>query len=143
MGAVRTWADLFPEDPPPRLRPFDPGGEGLYFVYLTNRNECSCLHLPRPVDRAYLDLLDAHFPMGYSTLFVLEKLSIERPEPRLLVPPERQFCLFADPEATSLGSGATLSTHVSHEDAVAELQREALAGRRCLITRIIECSSWH
>lgn len=144
MGALELYVDMFPDDPKPRRTPMDGGGKGSYFVYLTNRNQCSYLFSPRAIDNAFFEAASLQFPMGYSTLFVLELLSsskVDRSES--LSPRTPEFCVFTDPARTNMGSGATRSFHPTHEEAIAEVQRLRKESIRAVTTRVIDRMSWH
>lgn len=134
--------------------PFDPGMSGSYFVYLSNRNLCTTLFDPLPLNDDFYHLLYASFEPGYATLFVLEKWMGMEPggsmdeEPQ--IPSElhsfkgETFCVFQDPAETFMGSSAIVFKHRNIEEIIkAAVSHTARHGIRVLCARIVDSLTWH
>ncbi|PKL80563.1 MAG: hypothetical protein CVV27_00150 [Candidatus Melainabacteria bacterium HGW-Melainabacteria-1] len=145
MNRTPNYQNLFPEDFPSQLKPFDPGGGGAWFAYVSNRNQATCLFAPRPLDEL-MRALNKALPVGYATLFLLEKVLVHRPgEPTPALPPAGfAYGVFLGPEQAHVGSSAMLCESVSLEEA------DAAAAEYCrmqqmpaMVVRIVEILPWY
>jgi hypothetical protein len=140
LGKTFTYVDLFPDEPGPRRTPMQDGGEGLCFVYVTNRNHCSYLFPPRPFDHAFQSLLDRTFPMGYAQLFVLQKLGDSVDDADACA---KRICVFRDPERTHVGGGAVDGIFATIEEAQAAARRIREEGMNAVACLVHLDMSWH
>lgn len=152
---IPPFFDLFPEDG--LTHPFGDSGEGLRFVYLSNRNTVSHLIAEHREGPEFGQALLHRVPMGYSTLFVLRKLAcFSRLKPgeaspyrgaskpiqiRSLSP---SFAVLHDPRRTSIG-GQNMVHPIATMAECKERAREITAktGVRTLAVVVEESWSWH
>ena len=138
----------------PRISPFDSGGQGLFFVYLSNRNHCSFLFSPEFVTHFFQEDLYNFFPMGYSTLFLLEKLFLISSGKKAAgdfsaLLKNRQttkgnFAVVKDP-ATALTGGSAISgkyndIYKAIKSARIKMEKQ---GASFVVARILDSYSWH
>jgi hypothetical protein len=138
----------------PRLTPFDPRGQGMYFVYLSNRNHCTYLFDAAPLDEEFVSALNTQFEMGYSTLFILEPWWSWQPgkpvcasadlPPRVAFLEGYAFCVFRDPGRTCVGQAAVTSEHADVHEAIAAATAFAQEHEIAVAAaRIVDRLSWH
>lgn len=145
--------DVTPGEPGER-DPFARGGHGHTFYLLSNRNQVSTLvdeATRGPVDFITLTKI---FPMGYATLFVLEKrlayaldgkghIVVDAPRRRLDEHDGARFAIVPHPSVVGVG-GHFFDDAPS--DATARLRAKALAKETrgpVVVARVIRSESWH
>ncbi len=155
-----AYIDLFPQESPRGVSPMAPGGIGQHFMYWSNRNVCTLLYAPREFTPELWARLTAEQPMGYSTMFILEKVGEcgragnRRPSDREIrmarhaaeqQPAPAKYCAFIDPAYVNVGGGALCERHPRAEDAYDDARaivREH-SKVRVLTCRVVSSESWH
>lgn len=140
------------DDPAPRT-PFDPEGDGLYFIWSRNRGQWSYLFTPRPEYDIWNNATG--FTMGYTSLLVFERCAfaaapswpVEKPRPALPwsieEDPEDAFFVIRDrsderPGALVLGRYASAR---KAKAAMRRIARELVVD--CIMAKRIYNIFWH
>ena len=152
---IPPFFDLFPEDAQPH--PFGDTGEGLRFLYLSNRNQVSHLIAEHREGPAFGQALWKGVPMGYATLFILRKLvCYQRLEPGTAAPYRQAakavhlrsitptFGVLCDPRHTAVGGANLIHPIATMSDCKAQaLEIAAETGCRTVAAVVEESMSWH
>lgn len=153
-SGVPPLVDVYPDEPG-RASPFDPGGVGRLFVHLSNRNQCSYLmdRLPGGGPEG-MDRLGRAFPMGYSTLFVLQKvcavardrdgvLTEDRPVPEHLRT-QPAYAVLVHPRWSAIGGSAMVARDLALGEALEQARGLCNEpGRSVVVAIVTDEISWH
>lgn len=141
--------DLYPDQPGPKQSPFGLGGVGRLFVFASNRNQCSFL----VDDLPELAALDRVFPMGYSTLFVVQKVAafrlgddgavLEDLEIPSVLRMQEQYAVLPHPQALLIGGGGLEQIEGDFARARARAVEACPKARAVVVGVVTDVLSWH
>lgn len=146
--------DLSPDQPGPKASPFELGGVGRLFVVASNRNQCSFLVDDVPSGPDALCDLERVFPMGYCTLFVLQKVAAIRVDDHghmtedhdipLVLQSQSRYAVLPHPDFVRIG-GAFLDFVDADFASVRDQARDRCHTGKCplVIAVVTDEFSWH